>query len=142
METRASGESGSEGLLRGAALSAERKLLERVPAGGNSQAVALRLKVGGHGRVDWARPRRFLGPGERWGLSRSASLCATLCEHLQGWQQEKSFVPRLWGWPRISSSAPPAPETSLSQSELSEKNSEQLADVSDLPGTANFILRE
>lgn len=76
VESRTSGESGSEGLPRGAALSAERKLLERVPAGGNSQAVALRLKVGGRGGVDWARPRRFLGPGERRGLSQSASLCA------------------------------------------------------------------
>lgn len=58
----------------------------------------------------------------------------------QGWQQEKSFVTRLWGCPGIYSSAPPAPETSLSYSELSEKNSEQLAVASDLPGTANFVL--
>ena len=44
---------------------AERKLLKRVPGGGNSQAMVLRLKVGGNGSVDWGRPCRFLGQGKR-----------------------------------------------------------------------------
>ena len=46
-------------------MSAERKLPENVPGGGNSQAVVLRLKVGGNGGVGWARPCRFLGQGKR-----------------------------------------------------------------------------
>lgn len=55
----------------------------------------------------------------------------------QGWQQEKSFFPRPWGWPGFSSSVPPATRASPSHSELSEQKSEQLADVGDFLGTAN-----
>ena len=65
METRTSGESGSKYLLLRAAMSAERKLPKRVPGRGNSQAMALRLKVEGNGGVDWARHRRLLGQGKR-----------------------------------------------------------------------------
>lgn len=70
------------------------------------------------------------------GVPRSVPLSVST---FQG-RQQKGSVARLWGRPGVSSSAPPPPKASLSHSELSEKNSEQLADASDRPGTANFVL--